>query len=649
MALTKEEYLKINADLYDALMTQNDAKVVAICRKIPRGPLHTLTIHEDTVLHMATYHKRTDLALDLLAMVSVCDYHKLTWQNSGGNTILHETGTNNGTVKVAAEVLRMAPMLLNMTNKEGETALFYAARHGKSKPFRFIHDEVGRTTQGLDLRTFLRRDDRFTILHIAILSRNFKIAHELAVTYGELIGEKDADDMTALQLLATIKPEFRPESFFKRMIFKLIDSDVDDDNWMHTFSKKLRKQKHSCEWAMKISRLLIKEDNSWEKTESWTDRRGSKLHEYGKTTSINKANGHIGMVKHEPKIPLIAQEVTSHKPDTPLLLATIHDSTEIVKEILNMYPQAVEHVDKDGHNILHLAILHRRHKIIDIIEDMNYPLERLRGRLDKNFNTLLHMVGRKVDELKDDVKHPAEELKDDQRLYKRVEKLSTALDSMTRNSDQKTAQDVFAETNDKLRSEAKEWMCENAKNCSIVAVLIATVAFTSAYTIPGGTDDNGYPILKNKPMFLLFTLSDAISLSTALTSVILFLNIVTSSFQFKDFASSLFEKQLTALILLIASVAMMMVAFAATLILTISNEGKWTDVTLYGVSFFPVFVFLYEYIHEYMKIMKGFYWVIKSTMEKVVGVYHKIWDYKPHSLHPDPAGGSLYVGTRSPV
>ncbi|KAI3765288.1 hypothetical protein L2E82_15318 [Cichorium intybus] len=635
MALTKADVLKLNADIYDALMSNKDAAVVHICRKIPKGPLHTLTIHDDTVLHMATYHKKADLALKLLDLVSVSDSHKLTWQNNGGNTILHETGTNNKTVEVAAEVLCRAPMLLNMINKEGETALFYAARHGKSNPFRFLHDEVSRSFQGLDKKLFLRRGDKFTILHIAVLSRNYKIAHELAVTYEELIGEKDADDMTALQLLSSTKPAFGPKNFFKRMIFKVIDADIEVKERMLTFFKKLRKEKHGYEWAMKIAQLLIKADNSWERTESWTDRRGTKFHEYGKTTST---------VKQEQKIPIDLD----YKPDTPLLLATINGSTEIVEEILKKYPQAVEHVDKDGHNILHLAILHRRHDIIDIVEDMNYPLERLRGRLDKNFNTLLHMVGYKVEELNEDVKHPAEELKEDQRLYKRVEKLATTLDSMTRNSDLKTAHEVFSETNDKLRANAKDWMCENAKNCSIVAVLIATVAFTSAYTVPGGTNETGHPVLKDKSLFLLFTLADAVSLSTTLTSVILFLNILTSPFQFKDFESSLFEKQHTALILLIISVATMMVAFAATLILTVSSKATWSDMTLYGVSLFPVFVFVVEYIQEYLKMVSELYWVFKRMKEQVVEIYHKIWDYNPRSLHPVIAG-SIHQTTHLPV
>ncbi|XP_071709195.1 ankyrin repeat-containing protein ITN1-like [Rutidosis leptorrhynchoides] len=191
-------------------------------------------------------------------------------------------------------------------------------------------------------------------------------------------------------------------------------------------------------------------------------------------------------------------------------------------------------------------------------------------------------------------------------------------------------------------------MCENAKNCYIVAVLIATVAFTSAYQIPGGYN-NGHPILKNKPAFILFTFTDAISLSSALTSVIVFLNIVTSPFWFKDFASSLYQRQLLGLILLIISVAMMMVAFAATLFITISTESKWTtELTLYLVSVFPVAVFVYSYVDEYMKLLKDAYKVLKKIMKEAVEYVQETWEYKPPSLHSN-AGSSVHVAIHSPV
>nr|GEY62856.1 ankyrin repeat-containing protein At5g02620-like [Tanacetum cinerariifolium] len=645
-----------------------------------------------------------------------------------------------------------------------------------------------------------------------------------------------------------------------RWLRPVLDADIENKETVFFFLKKIWKQKHAHEWAYKITKLLIEEDNSWELTASWTDKRVTKLLAHGGTTSTR--------VPPEHKI-ILDKHAKFHKPDTPLLLATIHGSTEIVREILLRYPQAVEHVDEDGHNILHLAILYRRHKVIDVVEDMEYPLERLRGRVDKSYNTLLHMVGQKVDELREDVKHPAEELKIDQRLYKsnsktssaktqkptnsssspsttsssgtttlpkppiashevsregrfdvsvangarpsfapvtlgddvvlaevelygdvvlryisrnddkkcvkflpfsekvektasfleyvkaftgfyefaefttedvgtsesglnsvvlacnnenvlipmnepvygtkrksqiqtylehnegagvqhlalasedifrtlremrkrnsinkceelgilvdrdgsvnvcwRITDLSPILDSMTRNSDQKTPHEVFSETNYELRAQAKNWMSENAKNCSIVAVLIATVAFTSVYTIPGGTGDDGNPVLKDKPTFLLFTFADAISLSSALTSLILFLNIVTSRFQFQDFASSIFKKQYIALTLLIISVTMMMVSFAATLILTISNDTKWTaEMTLYGVTFFPVLVFILSYVPDYERIIKELYSSSKKLIkENVVANFHNFWDYKPQARHP--AARSVNLTTRSPV
>nr|KAJ0212750.1 hypothetical protein LSAT_V11C400181290 [Lactuca sativa] len=213
------EDMKINSQLYEALMQKDDDKVLDICASIPKGPLHTVTIHEDTVIHIATYHKKNDLVLQLLNMVPLSDSHKLTWQNNGGSTILHEAGTNNRTVVAAAEMLRRAPMLLSMANKQGETALFYAARHGKTKIFKFLHDQVTKTNQGPDLKTFLLRDDRSTILHLAILSRNYWMCHEIAVKHKHLIHEKDEDGMTPLQLLSCRPLEPPPDNFFVRIIY----------------------------------------------------------------------------------------------------------------------------------------------------------------------------------------------------------------------------------------------------------------------------------------------------------------------------------------------------------------------------------------------------------------------------------------------
>ena len=45
---------------------------------------------------------------------------------------------------------------------------------------------------------------------------------------------------------------------------------------------------------------------------------------------------------------------------TPLFLATKSGCIEIVKEILKIFPQAVEHIDNEGRTILHVAIKYRQ-------------------------------------------------------------------------------------------------------------------------------------------------------------------------------------------------------------------------------------------------------------------------------------------------
>ncbi|PWA42679.1 ankyrin repeat-containing domain, PGG domain protein [Artemisia annua] len=576
--------LEINKELYEALMKKDDQTVLEICAGIPKGPLHTVTIHDDTVIHIAVYHKKTALALSLLEMVHDCDSHKLTWQNSSGSTILHETGTNNKTVAAAKEMLRRAPMLLSMTNRQGETPLFYAARHGKTKIFKFLHDEVTRTNQGPDLKTFLIRDDKSTILHLAILSRNYWMSHEIAVRHKHLIAEKDEDEMTPLQLLSCRPLDISSANFFKRLVYNAIDPNVDDTSRMLSPLKKMRKEKFKSEWAMKLIKLLVKEDTSWEKTESRLGKHRAKFHQYGKNSSATQLEE-------------IAESL-ARLPHTPLLLATKYGCTQVVEEILEFYPQAIEHIDQDGRNILHIAILYRNHKVFDLVVNTKYAKERLRGKIDNDANTLLHMVGEEAADVKADIKDPAHALQDNMKLFKKVANICTTLDSMKLNSKSKTAEQLFNENNNQRRTEAKEWMIENAKNYTVVAVLIATVAFAAEYTVPGGPDKSGQPVLKEKPLFFVFTIADAASLSAALTAVIMFLNIITSTYRFKDFETRIILKLNFGLFLLMVSVAMMMVAFAATLVLTISSGRKWTDITLYVISFFPVIVFLYTYFQR---------------------------------------------------
>lgn len=168
----REKHL-INSELYDALMIREDEKrVIDLCRKIPDHALHILTVHDDSLLHIATYSKRSDLVMKLLEELPEQYLDKMTRQNTAGNTILHETATSNHALPIADKVLKKAPGLLGMRNNNGETALFRAARYGKADIFNFLSGKICNYDQASKL-PFLQRTDKTTVLHIAILSQHF--------------------------------------------------------------------------------------------------------------------------------------------------------------------------------------------------------------------------------------------------------------------------------------------------------------------------------------------------------------------------------------------------------------------------------------------------------------------------------------------
>ena len=170
---TKEQ---LDRALYNALTNGDENEVIKLCKGIPEGPLYVMTIHNDTVLHMATYSKQSDLVLNLLEQLTETSHlSKLTHKNDAGNTILHEAATASRTLPAARAILKKDRELLRLQNDYGETPLFQAARYGKKKMFKFLADEVDKEcSTEIDPKVFFqRKDEATTILHISILAEHF--------------------------------------------------------------------------------------------------------------------------------------------------------------------------------------------------------------------------------------------------------------------------------------------------------------------------------------------------------------------------------------------------------------------------------------------------------------------------------------------
>jgi hypothetical protein len=120
---------------------------------------------------------------------------------------------------------------------------------------------------------------------------------------------------------------------------------------------------------------------------------------------------------------------------------------------------------------------------------------------------------------------------------------------------------------------------------------------------PGGSNSKtGQPLLLNETPFRTFTTSDTLSLCFSLTSVVLFLSIMTSEMDEKDFRRSLPLKLVMGLTTLFLAVASMMVAFASTLVLMVGKRLHSAATPVYTVACCPVALFLVLEFPLYLNI-----------------------------------------------
>ena len=161
------------------------------------------------------------------------------------------------------------------------------------------------------------------------------------------------------------------------------------------------------------------------------------------------------------------------------------------------------------------------------------------------------------------------------------------------NGSGKTPDELFNESHAELIEEGEEWMKDIAKSSIIVGTLIITIMFAALYTVPGGNDqDTGIPLLLARKAFKVFVTSDSISLSASSTSVLIFLNLLTSRYAPNDFLRSLPTKLIIALFSLFISIATMMIAFSSAVFLELKGKLSFVIPIVVLVSI-PVIAFLW--------------------------------------------------------
>ncbi|KAJ0550913.1 putative PGG domain, ankyrin repeat-containing domain superfamily [Helianthus annuus] len=278
----------------------------------------------------------------------------------------------------------------------------------------------------------------------------------------------------------------------------------------------------------------------------------------------------------------------------PILEAACQNAYEVVHGILLRLPKAIDSTNKSGYDIIHLAIINRSEKIYNLIYDIGTRKNLYRVYKDSYENNILHLAGRLAPStVLNQRTGAALQLQRELQWREEVKKFVFPTYITQENFFKETPNMVFTMAHNDLVKEGEQWMKTTAESCSITAALITTIVFAAAITVPGGNNqEKGTPLFKKESAFIIFAISDAISLFASSTALLVFLSILTARFAEKDFLVSLPRRLFIGLFTLLLSTTSMMIAFSATLFLVFCDKKLWMLVPISGLALIPIASFV---------------------------------------------------------
>ncbi|KAJ6416346.1 hypothetical protein OIU84_002240 [Salix udensis] len=633
---------------YGAAMEAEWNKLVDYYKDHSEDLFTPVTGSSDTVLHLAIQSNEEQPLKNLLEIMEksesplTADERFLKKKNKFGNTALHEA-TIYGNYEAVTLLVDLCPDLIKIGNVLGETPLFTAAGFAEIKIVEFL---IGSgLEQCLDADGHLlpihrkRTEDDLSILSAAIIGQKFETALLLLEMDTSLASLKDKNEISTLQLLAEMPTsafESRvPMGICERFIYSCLPvprpcevksrakrlsqerktmGDLESGQGSYSVDhlrcgseknqrggllnylkipkipkggwlERIWNKKTKRVFALPLAKSLIKKDESL-KVVTKTEEDQNKEEENEEREIGLEKNKRSGQ-KEISAVPSL-----TIKKEIPLFTATRRGIENIVRLIIKHHPHAMDKRDDMGRSILDVAVMYRQQKIFDIIvNEKKVPLARLRRVLDNSGNTLLHHVADMKKNSGVTKPGPALQLQEELKWFEQVEKVIPSYYVPLLNKEGKTARECFEIAHEEKLEKAQLWIKETSQSCSTVAALVSTVVFAAAYTVPGGSDEKGKPIFINSPYFLIFTVTDVVSLASSLTSLVMFLSLLTSPFELQEFHTSLPRKLIVGLFFLFFSVLTTMISFGATILILIQTERELTTLLLSIASFLPVFVF----------------------------------------------------------
>ncbi|XP_044463084.1 ankyrin repeat-containing protein NPR4-like [Mangifera indica] len=198
---------------------------------------------------------------------------------------------------------------------------------------------------------------------------------------------------------------------------------------------------------------------------------------------------------------------------------------EFVAEAIKLKPDLIWRKDKNGRAIIAHAIIHRQEITFSHVYDSLGENMRIAVTgYDTFANTFPHLAAKLGPQSQlDRISGAALQMQKELEWFEEVSRIARPKYMEEKNENNKTPSELFTEEHAELEREGESWMKNTAASSMVVATLIAAVMFASAFTVPGGNDQqDGTPILLNHKAFLIFVISNALSLFSSSTSLLLF-------------------------------------------------------------------------------------------------------------------------------
>nr|XP_029144886.1 uncharacterized protein LOC112711573 [Arachis hypogaea] len=268
------------------------------------------------------------------------------------------------------------------------------------------------------------------------------------------------------------------------------------------------------------------------------------------------------------------EEISKSRMSEAILMAAQRGNATFIVEALKAQFSLLWTWNKDERRIFSVAVQYRQASVYNLLHGLtlkpSFP-----SSYDAYGNYMLHMAGMLAPpEQLNPIPGALLQMQRELQWFKEVESITPPNIKQQLNKDNLTPRELFTKEHKELVKEGEKWTKGTAGSCGVVAALVATITFAAAFTIPGGNDQRkGYPIFLYKNLFMLFIISDAVSLFSFTTSLLMFLGLLTSRYAEDDFLKSLPTKLIVGLSAMFISLATMMAVFCTTLFLMLQHRS----------------------------------------------------------------------------